>query len=274
MKLKKGKYQSYIKPFYDEQDARGAFFALHKQLLGKSAIANYASAAQNKLSSLVLDGTKNKHWTFDKYLVQHKEQHMILTKLKDFGYAGIDENTKMNYFVNGITDPAFDFIQSVIQSSPKQTFDEVVEAFRTSINSKKAKAKLSGNKRTINVAAVSTTTGNRTNDRAKKTGEQEDGFDINKDYSQYSIAPRFYKVPEWNKLSKGQRNFLRKNSQLKSKAAAGHKKSMTSQIKALRAQVAQLSSEQVTESDDTDESTDAPPIKKKKGTTFLSSKKR
>jgi hypothetical protein len=273
MKLKKGKCHTYLKPFLDEKDGRGAFFNLHKQLLGKSAIANYATAAQNKLSSLALDGTRNKHWNFDKYLVQHKEQHMILTKLKDFGYAGIDENTKMNYFVSGITDPALAMIQSNIQSSPKQTFDEVVEAFRTSINSQKASAKLSGNKRSMNVAAVSTSTGNRTNDRAKKTGEKEDGFDINKDYSQYSIPTRFYKAPEWNQLSKGQRNYLRKSSRLKAANNNNNRKTLASQVKALKAQVAQLTSEAVTESSDTDD-TDDPPLKKKKGTTFLISKKR
>ena len=276
LRLKKGKYHAYIKPFSDKQDARGAFQALHRQLLGKSAIANYANAAENRLSSLVLDGTRTKNWNFDKYLVQHKEQHMILNKLKEFDHAGISETSKMNYFVNGITDPAYEYIQGALAASPKHTFDEVVEAFRTYINGKKAKVKHSGTKRSINVAAVSTTTGNRTNDRAKKTGEQEDGFDITKDYSQYSIATRFYKVPEWNKLSKGQRNFLRKNSKLKNSNNAGKSgPSKTKRyIKSLEAKVAQLESTTISsDSDDMDED-DAPPLKKKKGSTFLSSKKR
>jgi hypothetical protein len=265
--------------FLAKQDARGAFIALHTQLLGRAAIANYANAAENRLSSLVLDGTKTKNWNFEKYLVQHKEQHMTLDKLKAHDHAGISESSKINHFVRGITDPAYVSVLAALATSPKDTFDEVVASFRTFTNSSKA-TKLSGNKCSINVAAVSTYTGNRTNDRVKKTGEKEDGFDINKDYSQYSIAPRFYKVPEWNKLSKGQRNFLRKNSKLKNNNPS---KSMPSQIKALEVKLAELQSQAlkrniarlesaaITESDDTD---DEPPLKKKKGTTFLASKKR
>jgi hypothetical protein len=279
-KLKGGKYQSYIKPYLDQQDARGAFIALHTQLLGRAAIANYANAAENKLTNLALDGTKTKGWTFDKYLVQHKEQHMILDKLKNYDHAGISESSKINHFVRGITDPAYVSVLAALATSPKDDFDEVVASFRTFRNS--SKGKLSGHKRSINIAAVSTSTGNRTNDRAKKTGEKEDGFDIDKDYTQYSIAPRFYKVQEWNRLSKGQRNFLRKNSRLKN---SNNKKSMPSQIKALQVRLAELQSQTlqrniarlesaaITESDDTDDS-DEPPFKRKKGTTFLVSKKR
>jgi hypothetical protein len=276
MKLKKGKYQSYIKPFLANQDARGAFIALHTQLLGKAAIANYANAAENRLSSLVLDGTKTKNWNFDKYLVQHKEQHMILEKLTAHDHAGISESSKINHFLRGITDPAYVSVLATLATSPKDTFDEVVASFRTFTNSSKVN-KLSGNKRSITVAAVSTFTGNRTNDRAKKTGEKEDGFDINKDYSQYSIAPRFYKVPEWNKLSKGQRNFLRKNSKLKNsnnKPVDAIPSKTKRYIKALEAKVDKYKNREViSDSDDMDDD-DEPPIKKKKGTTFLASKKR
>ena len=148
MKLKKGKYQSYIKPFLAKQDARGAFIALHTQLLGRAAIANYANAAENRLSSLVLDGTKTKNWNFEKYLVQHKEQHMILDKLKAHDHAGISESSKINHFVRGITDPAYVSVLAALATSPKDTFDEVVASFRTFTNSSKV-TKLSGNKRSI-----------------------------------------------------------------------------------------------------------------------------
>jgi hypothetical protein len=110
----------------------------------------------------------------------------------------------------------------------------------------------------------------------KKTGEKEDGFDINKDYSQYSLAPRFYKVTEWNKLSKGQRIFLRKNSKLKnSNNDVDTSSSKTKRHnKALEAKIAKLESDVIiSESDDTDDA-DEPPLHKKKGTTFLLSKKR
>ena len=85
----------------------------------------------------------------------------------------------------------------------------------------------------------------------KKTGEKEDGFDINKDYSQYSLAPRNSNNDVDTSSSKTKRH-----------------------NKALEAKIVKLESDVIiSESDDTDDAGE-PPLHKKKGTTFLLSKKR
>ena len=56
---------------------------------------------------------------------------------------------------------------------------------------------------------MSTQSGNRKADKTKKTNLNDDGFDKNKDYSKHKTSVRYYSPAEWNKLSKGQRNYLR-----------------------------------------------------------------
>ena len=277
LKLKKGKYSSYLRPFLKSRDARKAFFALHDQLLGHAAIANYGNAAENRLKDLVLDGTKTKNWNFDKYLVEHKEQHMILEKLKEYGHAGLSESSKVNHFTLGITDPTLQPVKaSLAVSGFDLSFDAVVTSYRTYKSSLQMQPGKTANKR-VNVSAVSTTSGNRTSDRENKIGEKEDGFDSSKDYSKFSVKPRFYKVGEWNGLSKAQRNFLRANSRKKANKQNGNKNTRPSELKTMRAQIAQLQREVavVDDSDETESSDEMQqPPKKKKKSTFLVSKKR
>lgn len=151
LRLKKGKYQSYVKPFLKAQDARKAFVALQDQLLGTAVIANYANAAENRLKDLVLDGTRRKNWNFDKYLVEHKEQHMILDDLKAYGYAGLSETSKVNHFTMGITDPNLQPVKDALAASGIDfSFDEVVTSYRT-YKSSLQRTKTIGHKRRINV---------------------------------------------------------------------------------------------------------------------------
>jgi hypothetical protein len=112
LRFKNGKYQAYIKPFLNKRDGRAAFTTLHHQLLGEQGIGNYAAAAELKLQTLNLNGTKTKNWNFESYLVEHKEQHMIREKLKYYGHAGISEISKVSYFKRGITDPALDQVKA------------------------------------------------------------------------------------------------------------------------------------------------------------------
>ena len=221
LRFKNGKYQAYIKPFLNKRDGRAAFTTLHHQLLGEQAIGNYAAAAELKLQTLNLNGTKTKNWNFERYLVEHKEQHMILEKLKDYGHAGISELSKVSYFKRGITDPALEHVKgSLACQKGTTTFDDVVTAYRTykqSFTSEK------GTTRSINVSAISASTGNRTSDRENKIGEKEDGYDQSKDYSNYHVKPRFYKTGEWNSLKRGERNYLRTVSRNKSNKSYANK---------------------------------------------------
>ena len=80
----------------------------------------------------------------------------------------------------------------------------------------------------MNVSEISKS-GNRSHDKTKKKNIEDGGFDKEKDYSKHKMPVRFYTAPEWNKLSKGQRNFMRQH---------GHKKKAKEQ--ALSREVAEM----------------------------------
>ena len=75
-----------IKKFQKDQDGRSAHFTLYENLLGTEAIENQINSAKNQLHSLSWDGKVKKGWNFDKYVLAHRDQHIILEKLTDFEY--------------------------------------------------------------------------------------------------------------------------------------------------------------------------------------------
>ena len=217
--LKDSYYLTYIKKYQKTQDGREAFFTLHEQLLGNSALDNHASKAENKISNLTLDGQKRKGWNFEKYVTAHMEQHQILEKLKNFGHSGIDENSKVRLFIKGITDPALGACAAAISANNKKTFDGVVGTYRTFIETQKSRAPQT--KRVLNISSTNTQSGNRripANRLAAlraKTSAEADRFDPRKDYSEFKLDNRYYSIDQWIKLTKGQRNYLRANSNRK-----------------------------------------------------------
>ena len=87
----------------------------------------------------------------------------------------------------------------------------------------------------MNISAIAKS-GNRSFDKDKKRTLNDDGFDKTKDYSKYSMPPRFFTPDEWNKLSKGQRNFVRQ-ARRKEKEEG---KSVSNKIAALEVTIAAL----------------------------------
>ena len=215
---------TYIKRFASKQDGRSAFKALKTHLLGEDAINNHASKAENRLTELNLDGQRKKNWDFNKYVLAHKEQHIILEKLTEYGYAGIDDNSKIRYFLQGITDPKLDAVKANLacQTGLIKTFDYVVTSYRTYMQTHK---ETTANKRTAlnisqltsNSASNNARSGNRNNrfSGSKKRSPDDDGYVANKNYDKSKIATRYYASKEWNALKSDQRNYLREQSRIK-----------------------------------------------------------
>ena len=133
----------------------------------------------------------------------------FLEKLKDFGsYAGLDENAKRRHFLQGITDSSLHaVISSISGDTTPKTFDECVEQFNNYIHQRKLYSR--NVSKPVNVSAMSSS-GNRTADGGPRKGSlKADNYDKNTDYSKFKCAVRFYNLKEWNKLSSGQRNFIR-----------------------------------------------------------------
>ena len=86
---------------------------------------------------------------------------------------------------------------------------------------------------------MSTQSGNQKADKTKKTNLTDDGFNKDKYYSKHKTSVRYYSPAEWNKLSKGQRNYLQQ-ARIKKKAKEVKEKSKT-RIAALEATIQELS---------------------------------
>jgi hypothetical protein len=236
---------THIKSYAKKSDGREALIALHKQLLGGQAIQNYAAKAENRLNSLALDGTKRRNWNFDKYVIAHVEQHHILEKLIDHGYKGIDENSKMRLFQQGITDPYYSTVRGAVSAAPKATFDELVEAYRTFAQTDKQNRPQQ--KQSLNISAVNQQTGNRYREPGGRPTTQSDGYDPNKDYSTFASGVKlntYYKGQEWNNLTKNQRNYLRSEKAKKKSASKENKRhnSHISQLETMNATISDLKS--------------------------------
>jgi hypothetical protein len=91
----------YIKPALRTRNIRDAYMLLFDHFLGPKNVGNMASEAETKLSSTLYNGEKTL-FTWDDYVRIHTEQHSVLNGLKYYGYAGIDDSSKVRHLLKGI----------------------------------------------------------------------------------------------------------------------------------------------------------------------------
>jgi hypothetical protein len=91
----------YIKPALRTRNGRDAYMLLFDHLLGPNNVGNMASEAETKLTSTLPNGEK-KRFTWETYVRIHTEQHSVLNGLKDYGYAGIYDSSKVRHLLKGI----------------------------------------------------------------------------------------------------------------------------------------------------------------------------
>jgi hypothetical protein len=83
----------YIKPAVRTRNGRDAYIP--------NNVGNMASEAETKLTSTLYNGEK-KRFAWETYVRIHTEQHSVLNGLKDYGYAGIDDSSKVRHLLKGI----------------------------------------------------------------------------------------------------------------------------------------------------------------------------
>jgi hypothetical protein len=71
---------------------------LFYHLLGPKNVGNMASAEETKFTG-TLYNCENKIFTWETYVKIHTEQNSVLYGLKDFGYAGIDDSSKVRHLL-------------------------------------------------------------------------------------------------------------------------------------------------------------------------------
>jgi hypothetical protein len=112
---------------------------LFDHFLGPTNMGNIASAAETKLNGTLYNGEK-KRLTWETYGRIHSEQHSVLNGLKDYGYAGIDDLSKVRHLLKGIKTTELDVCKTQVMASPslRDDFAEKVELYYTFIKQMKA----------------------------------------------------------------------------------------------------------------------------------------
>jgi hypothetical protein len=76
-----------------------------------------ALEAEAKLGSVSYTG-EIKKWTWEKYVQIHAEKHAVLNGLTDYGYSGIDNDTKVRNMMAGIKTESLDTVKDAVLASP------------------------------------------------------------------------------------------------------------------------------------------------------------
>ena len=185
---------TYVKPHQRRRDGRGAYFGLWNHYLGPNNIDNAATIAERKLETTTYDGEKRR-WNFERYVKTHKDQHTILDNLKEHGYAGIDERSKVRHLLNGIKTDRLDSVKTRIMSDQtlRNSFDDCVILFKDFI----AQASSMKNP-TLEIAAFKTNPQQGDTNRVTK----------NKRQLETNVEDRYYTKIEYQKLSADQKQAL------------------------------------------------------------------
>ena len=173
---------SYVCPAQRNHDGRLAFSGLKGHYLGVNNVDNMSSKAERKLQTTTNTGEKHR-WNFEKYVRVHIDQHTILNCLKQHGYSGIDELSKVRHLTNGIKTKALDSVKTQILSSAalRNNFSTCVNLFQDFIDQD-----ANQETKTVTIAAVRTS---------------DDG-DVQPDMS---VKDRYYNRKEYAKLTSAQK---------------------------------------------------------------------
>jgi hypothetical protein len=171
---------TYVKGFVRARDGRGAYYSCYNHYLGPDNVDHQAAASEKALSTVTYNG-EGRRWNFEKYVTVQKKHHQILEGLTDFGYAGIDDRTKVRYLLDGIKTNDLAAPKSTILSDQalRSDFDRCVTLFKSFIEQN------STSNPTRTIAQVT---------RAGSTGDVED---------------RYYSPEEYQKLTTEQKESLR-----------------------------------------------------------------
>jgi hypothetical protein len=189
----------YIKPALRTQNGRDAYMILFEHFLGPNNVGNMSSEAETKLTSTLYNGEK-KRFTWETYVRIHTEQHSVLNGLKDYGYAGIDDSSKVRHLIKEIKTTELDVCKAQVMASPslRDDFAATVELYSTFIKQLKVENPQ------LNVSEVSFAGG--------KAGKNSYGKRHSTGISNVSNAnvdDRFFHKHEYNALAPDQKNTLR-----------------------------------------------------------------
>jgi hypothetical protein len=188
----------YIKPDLRTRNGRDAYMLLFDHFIGPNNVGNMASEAETKLTSTLYNG-EQKRITWETYVRIRTEQHSVLNVLKDYGYAGIDDSSKVRHLLKGIKTTEHDVFKAQVMASPslRDIFAATFELYSTFIKQFKAENPQ------LNVSEVSFASGKA----GKNSYEKRHSTGIS-NVSNTNVDDRFFEKDEYNALTPDQKNTL------------------------------------------------------------------
>jgi hypothetical protein len=192
----------YIKPVLRTRNGRDGYMLLFDHFLGPNNVGNISSAADTKLTG-TLYIIEKKRFTWDKYVRFQTEQHSVLNGLKDYGYAGIDDSSKVRHLLKGIKTTELDVCKTQLTTSPslRDDFGATVELYSTFIKHIKAENPQ------LNVYEVSFA-----RRKAGKTSFGKRNSSGISNVSNAAVDDRFFEKHEYHALTPAKKNTLRLKS--------------------------------------------------------------
>jgi hypothetical protein len=250
----------YIKPALRTRNGRDAYMLLFDHFLGPNNVGNMASAAETKITGTLYNGEK-KRFTWETYVRIHTEQHSVLNGLTYYGYAGIDDSSKVHHLLKGIKTTELDVCKKQVMARPslRDDFAATVELYSTFIKQMKAE------NRQLNLSEVSFARW-----KAGKNSFGKRNSTRISNVSNAAVDDRFFEKHEYHALTLYQKNTLRLKRLKSGHVGKGHTgngngngkssgkgatiKSLTISIPALSTKIDKFSLPD--EDDDEDESSD------------------
>ena len=94
------------------------FSDMYKQFVDPDHVARQTTEAEGKLQNSHYDGERET-WDWDKYVTPHKEKHVIMKSLADYGYSGMVNVTKVCHFLQGIKSSELEVDANVVRAQSK-----------------------------------------------------------------------------------------------------------------------------------------------------------
>ena len=115
---------TYLKQSKKHHDGRMGYKLIYNHFLVPSNIDHISDGANKKLYQCTYTREK-RNLTFEKYTTFHKQQNNILEILKEHGYTGIYQQSKVRYLSKGIKTTGLDSVNTRIMSDKSlyQDFD-------------------------------------------------------------------------------------------------------------------------------------------------------
>jgi hypothetical protein len=175
--------------------------------------------AENKLTTTVYHG-EMKRFNWEHCTCVHVEQHAVLQGMMEYGYAGIDEQTKVWYLLAGSKTSALTPCTANLMATPdiRNSFDQTAGAIKDFINHMKSNSL--GQDRDVTVASVSSNVKSGScNHSTSRKGQSTDGQHVKPDMA---VEDQYYSQHEYVGLSAVQKLALK----LKRSARPSEKKKL------------------------------------------------